>query len=107
MQKRILVLGLMKYVTDLILILRMIFYNTRTSEGIRPLAGPLIDMAFDIYIEQQRQPVHAAIDQYASTLEDSMEVSSHSAAQHVRDLISGDRLSPHVDIPYPPVQRPR
>ena len=93
----------MIYVTDLIFILRMIFVQTRTVEGIRPLGDDLIDAVFNAYTEQQRETVHEAINEYLNDQGDSAELSSEDVAQHARQLMrsSGTRFDFAVNVPTP------
>jgi len=98
----------MTYVTDLILILRMIFVQTRTVEGIYPLDDALIDAVFNAYTEQRRETVHEAVNEYLNDREDSVELTSEDVAQHMRGLIRGSetRFDFVVDIPnLPPRER--
>ena len=94
----------MIYVTDLILILRMIFVQTRTTKGIRPLDDALIDAVFNAYTEQQREAVHDAVNEYLSDREDYMELTSEDVAQYVRGLIRGSetRFDFVVNVPNLP-----
>jgi len=92
----------MIYVTDLILILRMIFVQTRTVEGIRTLGDAVIDAVFNAYTEQQRETVHEAVNEYLND-QYSVELSSEDVAQHARELMrsSGTRFDFVVNVPTP------
>ena len=91
----------MIYVMDLIFILRMIFVQTRTAEGIRPLGDALIDAVFDAYTKQQMETIHEAVNEYLNAQGDS--VDSEDVAQHARELMrsSGTRFDFVVNVPTP------
>lgn len=96
----------MIYVTDLIFILRMVFIETRTAEGIRPLDQPLIDAVFSAYTKQRRNTIHKAVDRYLNERTGSVELSSENITQRMQALMRGSdtRFNFVVNIPTLPVE---
>ena len=99
----------MIYVTDLIFILRMVFIETRTAEGIRPLDQPLIDAVFSAYTKQRRNTIHKAVDRYLNERTGSVELSSENITQRMQALMRGSdtRFNFVVNIPTLPCREPR
>ena len=94
----------MIYVTDLIFILRMVFIQTRTAEGIRPLDQPLINAVFSAYTTQRMDTVHKAVNWYLNEQErgGSVELSSENVAQCTRALMRGSETRFKFVINIPP-----
>lgn len=97
-RQKTIVLELMTYVMDLTMLLRMIFYKTRTAQGMVPLSEALINQVLEAYIEGPKNSIRTAIKNYVDKLDDSSEFSSEDAAREIRKLIQGNRFDFEVHI---------
>lgn len=89
------------YVTDFIFILRMIFYQTRTTEGIHPLDGPIVDAVVNAYAEEQMHFVHQSINNELRELGPFAENWSETIAKYIRGFILRNREPLSIDVPAP------
>ena len=92
------------YVTDFIFILRLIFHETKTPQGIRALTPELADAVVDAYAKQQKEKVHEEVNNYLSELGDSVQNSPEAVAQFLRQFINKHRL--RLSIGRPPLATP-
>jgi hypothetical protein len=97
-RQKTIVLELMTYVMDLTMLLRMIFSQTRTAQGMVPLSETLINQVLEAYLNGPKSSVRTAINNYVDKLDDSREFSSEDAAREIRELIQGNRFDFQVHI---------
>lgn len=82
----------------------MIFYQTRTTEGICLLEGTIVDAVVNAYAEEQRHFVHQSVNNELRELGPAVENWSEAVARFIRGFILRNRGPLSIDVPPPPPQ---
>jgi hypothetical protein len=79
----------------------MIFYQTRTTEGICLLESAIVDAVINAYAEEQRHFVHQSVNNELRELGPSVENWSEAVARFIRGFILRNRGPLSIDVPAP------